>query len=227
MWLDTSSHSGNESVFYTKSKVIGIHVRKRRVRTWRIKGKSPYQVERIITRPNMPQWFYGMLFDLQLPKQSEVSKCKENEWLKDLIKQSLTTYCKPTFLIRSYLHLFSWHSAAKSWSVACLRMEKFGFRSMAELNMIARLKAAETCPIVSLQRRGRLARYRLIPHLSLTATIFHEYVPRLTEKHSHSWWAETHIRRRQPLPELEPASCSVMKQGWHAKHLWMVAIRYR
>lgn len=33
---------------------------------------------------------------------------------------------------------------------------------------------------------ARLARYRLIPHLTLTATIFHEYVPRLTEKHSHS-----------------------------------------
>lgn len=42
-----------------------------------------------------------MLFDLQLPKQGDVSRRKEIE--KDLVQLSLAAYCKMICFIRNYL----------------------------------------------------------------------------------------------------------------------------
>lgn len=44
-----------------------------------------------------------MLFDLQLPKQGDVSRRKEIERLKDLIQLSLAAFCKMICFIRKYL----------------------------------------------------------------------------------------------------------------------------
>lgn len=224
MWLDTSSQAGDESTFTLKGKVIGIHVRKRLLENSKNEGR-----ERTNSRLNVRRWFWVTLFDLQLPKQGDVSRRKENEWLKDLIELGLTVYCKMICFTRNYTDPSRYQYAAKPWSEICLRMRWCLFSVADRVVYIRKID----CSCCMSNHRLKVAIedspgvvWTLVD-LSSAANIFHHCITRFTEQHSHLWWRDV----RQKIASIWARACSInevwWKRGWDAKYLWQVTIPHR